>query len=636
MTWRAAGAIAAAALVVLVAVISLRGATPKGNDRGPAPVRIDWPAGKEQVYALSWTTSTETTGMGAMSSAGDVRDVRDGRDARAALRSQVELVGELVLASYGRAGAGADAGYVLTARFDHLARASVRAFDQALLPSLDVARGELEGRTAELTVTPSGDVTDVRFHAKDPALFRYLMQAVLTELAVDLRDGAAWKAEIDGPSGHGPVRFARDGSEPRVVTRTRERYDALTAWPLADDPLDQSLESKGRVTLEPSGVLGEVTDEERLEAARPGAKKDVVSKTSFTLTKRSERAFDASKPPEGIAEPMIAAGAASETPAQHRARLEQRTEGVTLASIVDEIRIHAAVPRGKSGRWAWIAEGYFELHPEKTEELVDAMRALDINAKAYAVDVLVMVGHEKAQAAARRAFVEKIILPGVEYALMVQRLQHLNHPAQETADFVAASYAAAKARRDTPARYASAVALGGIVHHLAESDRIAARKLDDALVLDLYAARIPRDREVLLLALGNAALEEDSLAIRLSAHDESPSVRAAVASALRRFEGPPVRATLLELFMDGHDAVQREAIASLDRRELGPDELARILAGVESGRPSRSNAQAFVNFLAKRRDAGPQIDAMLDRLLERQDLDGETIGRIARIRTRGA
>ena len=613
-------AIAAAAVaIVALAIVVLRG---RGTAEPKGATRLDWPAGKEQVYALAWHTSTETTG--AAPGAGEGAQ---------GLRSLVEVEGELVLSSYGRKGEG----FLLTARFEHLTKVTVRALDQSLLPSLETGRAELEGHTAELTMTPSGDVTDVRFHAKDPALFRYLMQAVLTELAVDVRDGTSWQASIDGPSGRGPVRFARDAEKPWVVTRTRERYDALAAWPTTNEPLTQTLQSSGSVALDPSGAIAELHDDESLEAARPRAQgKDVTSKTSFSLTKKLDRAFDASAPPANLDTPVLAeADAANETPEQHRARLEARTEGVTLETVVGDIRIHSAVPKGQSGRWAWIAQGWLELHPEQCDALVDQFPKLDAAGKSYSIDLLVMVGHEQAQAAAVRAFREKLVAPGPEYALMIQTLQQLHKPTLATAQFVADQSEAAKKRGDAPARYASAVALGGVVSHLAETDRIAARKLDDALVLDLYAAKEPRDREVLVMALGNAALEEDALAIRLAAHDTSPKVRTAVAGALRRFDGPDVRRTLLEAFRDPEDAVQREALGSLDRKDLGPAELGDMLDAVRRGKVRSGNVQALANFIARHRDAGPEIDQMLEALMSRDDLDGETMGRLERIRSRG-
>jgi hypothetical protein len=137
------------------------------------------------------------------------------------------------------------------------------------------------------------------------------------------------------------------------------------------------------------------------------------------------------------------------------------------------------------------------------------------------------------------------------------------------------------------------------------------------------------------MALGNAALEEDGLAIRLKAHDPSPKVRIAVAGALRRFDGPEVRTTLLESFRDPDEIVQREALASLDRRDLTHAELAEMLATIKLGRVPRGNVQNLANFIAKRREGGAEIDAMLEVLRERTDLDGQTMGRLERIQARG-
>jgi hypothetical protein len=586
----------------------------------PPPSAVAFPIGREQVYALSWKTSTESRAMSATDTPSDA-------PAPTPLRSAVDLEGDLVLSSFGKEGDH----YLVTARFEKLTRAEVHALGQSLLPSLVTAREQLENRSVELELKPNGELSSVRFQPKDPALFRYLMQAAVNELAVELHDAKTteWTAELEGPSGRGPVRFTRDGDRPLVVRRTRERYDALGAWPIGEPP-PQKLASTGQLTLAPNGTIEELTERETLEAARSTTAKDVASTTSFAITKRAERPFDASQRPSGYeAMPALDAGVEDET--ARRERLERRAEGVTLERVIDDLHIHAAVPKGKSTQWAWIAQAYFELHPEKTGELVERMRGFDINTKALTIDLLVMVGHERAQAAACDAFRSGAVAGGAEYALLVQRLGQLNHPTKATADYVLDRYTKAKAEDDIPARRASAIALGGLIAGTAKTDRLAARALDDALVLDLYAAKDPKDRELLLLALGNAALEEDALAIRLSSHDALPPVRAAVATALRRFDSEEVRRTLVELFADPDIRVQHDALMSLDRRELSSQELSEILSTVEKDRVHHANIQSLVNLCAHHRGAA-EVTAILDALAKREDLDAATRGRILRVR----
>src|SRR5262249_38267665 len=156
--------------------------------------------------------------------------------------------------------------YLLTARFDHLKRAEVHALGTSLLPSVATAHEQLEGRSAEIRIKPTGEIVSVRFQPKDPALFRYLMQAALTELGIGLRDAKTKEgtAEAEGPSGRGSVRFNRDGNRPLVVRRTREKYDTLGAWPIGEPP-PQKLESTGEVLLDPKGTIDELSEHENLE-----------------------------------------------------------------------------------------------------------------------------------------------------------------------------------------------------------------------------------------------------------------------------------------------------------------------------------------------------------------------------------
>jgi hypothetical protein len=427
------------------------------------------------------------------------------------------------------------------------------------------------------------------------------------------------------------VTFARDPSRPRALRKTREAYAALAAWPPGATALDQALHSAGEISLEPSGILGEIRDDERLEAARPGGKRDVASETTFSLKKRAERPFDATRPP-----PFTAMTSnddqRGETDAEKRARLEQRAAGVTLASVIDDLRIHAAVPKDKSGRWAWVAQAYFELHPEDCNRLVDRLPEFDLATKAYAIDLLVIVGHEAAQGALRRAFDDKIPAAS-EHALLFQRLGWLKRPTRATGEFVLDAYATAKKKGDVPVRRSAAIALGGLVHAMAASDRAAARTWDDALILDLLAMKEVKDKEVLLLALGNAALDEDALSIRMQADDAEPTIRTAVATALRRLDSDDIRATLLVLFADPNARVQRAAIASLERRKLRAADLQAML---ERPGIAAENVEALTNLLAATRGAGGEVGATCDRLLdalsERTDLDPQTLARIGRVR----
>jgi hypothetical protein len=162
------------------------------------------------------------------------------------------------------------------------------------------------------------------------------------------------------------------------------------------------------------------------------------------------------------------------------------------------------------------------------------------------------------------------------------------------------------------------------------------RSDDGPLVIDLYAAKIPRDKIPLLLGLGSAALEEDASAIRLYAHDESADVRAAVANSLRRLDSSDIRKTLLGLLADERIDVQQQALSSLDRRDPTADDLDEIRAIVESGKLRRDLAQGLVNYLAHHRNAGPGVDAVLDAMAKRPDFDAETLSRVERVRRGGA
>jgi hypothetical protein len=598
VNWRRVLAVALVAGTVGFAIHSSSRAAPHNV--------VSWPKGTEHVYALTWKTETST------------------RFAGTPMSSKIALDGRLVISSYGPDGDAT----ALAARFEGLTRADIELLGKNAMPSIEAARKELEGHTVELIVTKSGDISDVRFRADDPALFRHLMTSVVRELALDLRapQAAAWTAPASvGPSGSGPAEFVRHPDQPFVVKRTRSQYDAISAWPNGTPAPPQKLSNVSEIKLESSGALQELDEHESFEATRPDGQSEITSTTSLRLTKQSERPFDATQRPEGfVPAHMLAAFEQTETEEQKRKRLAERTAGVTLASVVADIRVHAAAPKETGLRWAWLAQGFLELHPEVCDQLVAQMRGFAPDEKGMTLDLLMSVDHPHAQEAIVAAFENTdLILPN-EQAPLMQRFIVLARPTNETASYVARRYAKAKAAHDDPTRRAAAVSLGALVNGVAKTDRAFARQLDDALVLDLYAAKDPRDREVLLLALGNAGLEEDAIAIRLASRDASPAVRAAVATALRRLDGPEIRATLLQLLADPDTRVQLDALSSLDRREPTEEDLAIIDAAIP--KLDSGNLEAMVSYLAKR----PRTEAttaMVRRVAAREDIGAQTRAR---------
>ncbi len=310
---------------------------------------------------------------------------------------------------------------------------------------------------------------------------------------------------------------------------------------------------------------------------------------------------------------------------------------MTIDSIVDDLRIAGAVPKARSTRWGWLAMGYLELYPEKCIELVMRMEGLDIQTKGLTLDVLISTGTKEAQAAAVGAFAEdsSVIKRGSkEEAVLFMRLAFISAPTRETADFVAARYAKAKENdADAPIQRSAAIALGGLISAIAKNgDRARARELDDTLVIDLYGAKDVNDRVILIQALGNAALEEDAMAIRLQSHDPDPGVRAAVATALRRFESPEVHRTLLELIADDRVGVQAAALISFDRmKKVSEADLDTLLAHVETKKIEQTNMPLLLNFMSTRRDT-PTGKAILDTLSKQPELDNQTRARVNRLR----
>jgi HEAT repeat protein len=101
------------------------------------------------------------------------------------------------------------------------------------------------------------------------------------------------------------------------------------------------------------------------------------------------------------------------------------------------------------------------------------------------------------------------------------------------------------------------------------------------------------------------------------ADDDDPTVRSAVASALRKMQSPEAEATLLDLVADPDNDVQGRALHTLTGYTLTPYHLDTLRREVASGRLGPSNFAMLVTLLERNRHQPDAVLSVLDSMLER-------------------
>jgi HEAT repeat protein len=296
-----------------------------------------------------------------------------------------------------------------------------------------------------------------------------------------------------------------------------------------------------------------------------------------------------------------------------RKSMADRAAGLTPDDLLADLaRVDAGAALADKNRWLWRASGLLRLQPGLSEDLADLI--LDPSThhagRALALDLLVSVGHDAAQAALRRAFAGgEDWGPGAH--TLANRLGFLLKPAPATAALVAQRFATAEGEHRTAWGYT----LGAVASHL---DAEAAHTLTRPLAAGLATAETSTDRRHFLRALGNAGLEADVALIGPHTRDADPRVRKAAAGALRKCNDSASEALLAGLLTDPDPDVQQSAARALARRELTPDHFAAFTSEIAAGRLHEAAWPELLDALRRQRAVDPAgVEAVLGAMLAR-------------------
>jgi len=554
----------------------------------PTAVRFQWPAGTEVRYSVEWRTDSAA------------------RYGEQPFEGGVDIACDLVLRSYGEQGEVT----LLGARLEGLRRHGVSALGQEFLPDAAAAEKALTGTEAFAEVDARGRLRAMRFPKAAPPLFMQIVQGVLTETQVTLpeKSQASWTALESGNLARAEQRYDVDAKDPSTLHRAAIRLDAMTA---ADKALlagtVPSYEGTATIILDRAGHVVSVRSESSARAKRgEGEGAGFEGSTAFTLARTGEGRFTLPKALPAFDDATYDTRLPGQIVSSLSAADMDRSlsHDVTLANVEG---IMASYAHGIRLERTWIARAtaFLRLHPEHVTVVADKFATTNDDGKELVFDLLSGTGSREAQAAMRALIETKEARADRDtYARILQRFSFVRAPDRGTVDLLARLYQSAVAEKDPFAVHATVFAFGSAIGAFyVTGDRSTALAAHARLASDLRAAASPEDRTALLAALGNAGIPEGFADIVAFAGDPSESVRAQVATSLRKHDTAESREVLFRLVGDAEPPVTTRALRSLAQLKLAPADVARVADVVEAGKPSLATDALLVTFATDHKSA---------------------------------
>jgi hypothetical protein len=491
------------------------------------------------------------------------------------------------------------------------------------------------GRQAYMRVDHEGRVLDLRFAAADSSTYKQTMQWLLTQtqVIVPAVPVPEWRAEELGPFGKSETLYRRGDDKPDEMERTRVRYTELVLpsglGTLAPDQVASAGSTRAR--LDARGSLVELAIDEQLRSAQE-PKDDVASLSFHLMLKGVQRA--AAREQDVTQLEVRRPGELVVTEEMRQQLYAAAAAGLTAEQLVaDVLRFDGNPPDDK--RWMWRAVGLLELHPELASSLIEPFGTARIGGRRLILDLLASAATPEAQAAMRTILADSGLRKDAHFPELVQRLALVETPEPANARFLQESYESERGS-DAHGAYASAVALGSTVGYLngsSDAGYVAEAKRYNQVLRDELGRADGNEqaRAALVMALGNARLEDNAELLAGKTHDESSSVRAAAATALRSYGDRGSFEALVATLSDADSEVADAGARALAERELAPGEIEAIVTAILGGGTAQGVDALVVGLLGSHVDSGPRVAEALRFIFARNRNDPKLQAIILRV-----
>lgn len=567
--WLVALLVIAAAVAIVVAVRGRGSSAAPVVEAPPAsssaiPARFTHAPGLVLPYAFEWSSSTVMGIAGA-----------------GPQTNSVSIVGDIELVGAGSRGAST----LVLARIRAIRTASVVALGRELVPDEAAANDLFLNRTAVIECDPRGVIAQIHVPKDAPALYKHLVHALLARTQVTLPGPGetTWIATEAGDNG--PIVF-RYGRSPDGVLRKE-----------AEEP---TVRARGEVRFDTTGAVASQEQTARFATGKSvGELGGIVAEARFARTLGATRVE--APPPLDLATYDGNAPGDRAAAIDERGQLEQLAQGMTLADVVTIVSAYGQgqrLPKGAVTR----ATGFLLLHPEATQDLLVLFQkdALGNRGRELIMDVLSSAGDDAAQAAMRAALSSRASMGDrVLFERLLASFSLVDDPRAETIVLIDEVMKRSKAAKESRVYYASIYTLGSLAGHAHEKHHDAlAQPILDKLLKGLDAKLPIEEETAFLAALGNTGMAAALAPLKKRASAEDGRTRAQVATSLRQFDDAEVRAMLVAMLADGDPRTALNALSTLDKLSVRPDDMEQIAALVESGKTNVQADPQLVTFAA--------------------------------------
>jgi hypothetical protein len=584
------------------------------------PLALRFPASVERIYSLELSLEQRHV----------LIPMGGGGDAPPPLRSVTRLEVELAVRGHGPIDGGWRAGI----RVVGIGKYDVEMGGKPLFPDVEAVRERVMGHEAIVQYDAAGRAVQVAFAEGAPPLFENLVQLVLAETRVVLEPGRDAWSDVER-TWHGTAETASRvvPTESGVtVARTRAAYATVDEVPPGTTLREARAAMKGDARIDTDGAVTEYIAEETVDAIGAGGAVVYAARSEVRWTLARVQRFDPEESAAAVARASIsrAPGQVARSADAERDLLLQQAAGLTATELLDLLRRFG--PLGEvpdHSRFLWRAQAVLQLHPELAGRLAEL--ALDpgmtLQGRELILDLLVNAETPEANAALCHA-VDGLVAEGAEGAtLLLQRLGLSARPDGLTLATLDRHFQSG----DVATKVAAAASLGALAGRMAASgDAAGAQAIGDQLTTALDATEDPKERGMLLRALGNAALPEHEGLIADEAARPHPELQRSAARALRHYDTPRSRGTLVQLASGAHPLVQQAALESLRGATVGSGELEALLAAVQADAVDPLAYGALVNSLLPELGKQAGVRAIFEAILTKK-LDDDQVQ--IRIRT---
>jgi HEAT repeat protein len=495
-----------------------------------------------------------------------------------------------------------------------------------------------------------GRIVNLYFDRGVEAEARGFLRATAASLQVVTRPGAEWTTVEQDATGEYESRYTR-GDEPGRLEKTRTRYTRLATGEglrPAAEVADVTVEDDIAILLSPDDEMTSLVADAKTHLRMRAGLGTIVLRSRVTAQLR-QRGI-APSPPEELARQEarldrveVAAGFERQSP-EDAAQVADRqvVNGATLRALVRDLRaVPASAPKERGEAIARLTAA-FRLRPADADGASSIAIAASPENAAAITAALGGAGTAPAQLAlVDIASSTRASTPVRTNAVVALALQVA--PTRETAS----SLRRLQSSGDADVRTGATLALGAVARAMKGSDAETADGLVVALLRELRAERVERNRAVWLRALGNAgdarvlplareALSSSDEIVRIAAaasvrfvagpeadrlledamtRDAAPNVRMEALGIVEGFRALPSYLPLLGTVVKADDspAVRRAAVHALGRLRADPDALALLRDAAENDESEDVRVGAIAGLDAQAKEAAEALTSLPER-----------------------